>query len=68
MGCATRHVTSLGHHGGKSFLRKAQIFYTMSNTFFQEGGKLFQGEEEARIHRELQLKLFKLLKPVFCSS
>ena len=42
-----RHVTSLGHQEGQSFLRGGQIFWTMSNSFkrcpthFSRGGKIF---------------------------
>jgi len=35
-----RPITSLGHQGGKSFLKRAHFFRTMSNTF-SSGGKIF---------------------------
>jgi len=49
IGTGARPVTNLGHQGGQSFLRVAQIFQTMSNTFklyptyFSSGGKKFSG-------------------------
>jgi len=38
----TRSITSLGHQGGESLLREAQMFQTVSNTFFLVGRKIFQ--------------------------